>query len=121
MLGRRVLADDKALQVAIRHQLSESRRERGPLGPSTATLITSLKIKERKLLDLYYADKIDSNAFGNEARRLATQRATSQSEVDELERKNLEAERTIDQFDHVAALLAELNLESLWEEATVAE
>ena len=71
--------------------------------------------------NLYYANQIDSDAFGNEARRLATQRTTLQSEIDELERKNLEAERAIDQFDHVATLLAELDLESLWEEASVAE
>jgi len=121
LLGLRVLADDMALQVAIRHQLSEGRREQAPRGPSATSAIASLKIKERKLLDLYYADKIDSDAFGNESRRLATQRTTLQSEVDEMERKSHEAERAIDQFDHVAALLAELDLETLWEEATVSE
>jgi hypothetical protein len=37
-------------------------------------VIASLKVKERKLLDLYYADKIDQDGFAEESRRLTTQR-----------------------------------------------
>jgi hypothetical protein len=53
---------------------------------------SALKVQERKLLDLYYADKIDSEGIGDQARHLATQRATLQSEMDEMARTSLGAE-----------------------------
>ena len=75
----------------------------------------------QELLDLYYADKIGQDAFAVEARRITTQRTTLQSEIAASERKNRDIKRAVDKFDHVAALLAELDLESLWEEASAAE
>ena len=121
VLGLRVLANDKALQTAIREQLTDKRREQKPKGPSPASVITALKVKERKLLDLYYEDKIDSDAFGAEAQRVATQRTTLQTEIDELDQRIRASEIAIGEFDHVTTFLSEIDLESIWEEATVAE
>ena len=42
--------------------------------------MTSLRVKERKLLDLYHANKIDQDGFAQESTRLTTQRSAFQSE-----------------------------------------
>ncbi len=82
----RVLADDADLQSAIRYQLTAHQRAVEPKGPSVAKVIASLQKKERKLLDLYYADQIDSETFGPEHRRLVTQIKTLQKEADDFAR-----------------------------------
>ena len=84
VLGMRVLADDVDLQSAIRHQLTAHQRADAPKGSSVTLVIASLQKKERKLLDLYYADQIDSDTFSSEHRRLVTQIKTLQKEADDL-------------------------------------
>lgn len=94
MLGLRVLAVDTELQTAIRTQLTLHVRQHAPKGPSAATVIASLRAKERKILDLYYADKIDQDDFAHESTRLTTQRIALQSEIDALNSRN-EPARTL--------------------------
>jgi len=121
VLGLRVLSSGKALQVAIREQLTKNHRKSEPRGPRAASAIASLKLKERKLLDPYYADKIGPDAFAEESRRITTQRTTLQSEIVASEQRTRALERAVDQFEHVTALLGELDLESLWEKANATE
>ena len=121
VLGLRVLANDTALQGAIRAQLTTNRHESATCGPRAASTVASLNRKERKLLDLYYADKIEPDAFAEESRRLTTQRRTLQDEIAASEQESRDLERAVDQFEHVTALLSELDLESLWEEANATE
>ena len=90
-------------------------------GPSTTSVIASLRIKERKLLDLYYADKIDQDGFGEESRRLTTQRLTLESEIAEVELALRTREYASLRFEQVANVLTELDLEALWDKASFAE
>jgi site-specific DNA recombinase len=121
VLGMRVLADDADLQSAIRYQLTAHQRAEEPKGPSVAKVIASLQKKERKLLDLYYADQIDSDTFGPEHRRLVTQIKTLQKEVDDFARDQKTRDDAISKFDQGAAVLVNLDLERLWNAASPTE
>jgi len=121
VLGLKVLASDADLQAAIRAQLSAKPQMNSHGGPSTASVIAALRAKERKLLDLYYADKIDPDGFAEESRRLTTRRLTLEGEIVELERAQRSREWASLKFEQVAHILAELNVDALWDEASVAE
>jgi hypothetical protein len=84
-------------------------------------VITSLQKKERKLLDLYYADQIDSDTFSSENRRIATQIKTLQKEADDFDRDEKTRDEAVNKFDQVSALLVNLDLERLWNAASPAE
>ena len=70
ILGLGLLADDHDLQAAIRYQLTTHRRAQAKSGPTHASVIASLQKKQRKLLDLHYADQIDADTFAVEHRHL---------------------------------------------------
>jgi hypothetical protein len=84
-------------------------------------VITSLKLKQRKLLDLYYADKVDQTIFAEESTRLTTQQVALQSQIDATDDARRTSEQAADKFEHVAALLNDMDLDALWEEASLAE
>ena len=88
-----MLASDLELQSAIRHQLREHRATEPTRGPSASSVVASLKLKERKLLDLYYADKIDADGFAVEQQRLKIQITTLESEIDHVERERSSLDR----------------------------
>jgi len=121
VLGLRVLADDQDLQSAIRHQLTAHRRAEAPQGPSVTTVIASLEKKRRKVLDLHYADQIDAETFAEEHRRLTTQIKSLQKETEDFEREQKIREEAVDKFDEVAAFLAVMDFERIWDTATVSE
>ena len=121
VLGLRVLSDDQDLQVAIRHQLTAHRRLEAPTGPSVAKVLDSLHKKQRKLLDLHYAEQIDADTFAAENGRITTQMKTLQQEADEFERDQKMREEAVNKFDQVAELLANLDFERLWEAASPSE
>jgi len=50
------------------------------MGPSVASTVAKLNVKLRKLLDLYYTDKIDGDRYAEEERRLTGQIATLEAE-----------------------------------------
>ncbi|MGP0029761.1 MAG: recombinase family protein, partial [Acidimicrobiales bacterium] len=78
--GLEIVATDPDLQEAIREALSAHRRVVGPVGPSVASTVAKLNLKLRKLLDLYYADKIDGDRYAEEERLLTGQIATLEAE-----------------------------------------
>jgi site-specific DNA recombinase len=121
LLGMRVLKSDESLQVAIRHQLTAHRRAEARKGPSVDSVIASLLKKQRKLLDLHYNDQIDAETFDAENRRLTTQIKTLQSEAEEFAREQRIREEAVDKFDQVAELLAGMDVDRIWDEATPAE
>ena len=121
VLGLGVLTGDESLQAAIRHQLTAHRRAEVPTGPSRASVIASLHKKQRKLLDLHYADQIDAETFATEHRHLASQIKSLTEEVENLEREQAQREIAIDKFDRVAELLASLDVQRIWESATTTE
>jgi hypothetical protein len=121
VLGLRVLSHDQDLQSAIRNQLTAHRRAETPKGPSVTTVIASLEKKRRKVLDLHYADQIDAETFAEEHRRLTTQIKSLQKEAEDFEREQRIREEAVDKFDEVAALLDAMDVERIWDAATVSE
>lgn len=124
VLGMRLLGDDAGLQAAIRREIGVDGAER-PKGRATGRpdsradkTVSDLEAKRRKLLELHYADKIGSDLYAEEELRLRQQieLATSQ------ERRDGEAIQQADdvvrKFEEVAALLAALDVEAIWKEAT---
>jgi hypothetical protein len=108
VLGLRVLASDLDLQEAIRTELTSHRHQPVLRGPSAESVITSLKLKQRKLLDLYYADKVDQDIFAEESTRLTTQQVALQSEIEANDDARRRSEHAADKFEHVAALLNDM-------------
>jgi hypothetical protein len=62
------------------------------------SVIASLQKKERKLLDLYYADQIDADTFSSEHHRLATQIKTLQKEADDFDRDQRTRDEAVTQI-----------------------
>jgi site-specific DNA recombinase len=121
VLGLRVMANDTELQQAIRDQLGEHRAVKPSRGPSTASVIASLKSKERKLLDLYYADKIDADGFAVEQQRLKAQITSLETEIAIFERDQRERDAAANRFDAVAELLRRLDIDRIWTSANPSE
>jgi hypothetical protein len=117
----RVLKDDADLQSAIRHQLTAHRRAESPRGPSVTSVIVGLQKKQRKLLDLHYADQIDADTFAEEHRQLTTKVKTLRQQAADFEREQKVREEAVDNFDLVAEQLANMDLERIWNAATLAE
>lgn len=63
-------------------------------------------------LDLFYANKIDSNTFADVS-AVWRRGGPLQRETDELEQNSQAADIAVDKFDHVAKLLSRLDLESI--------
>jgi hypothetical protein len=100
---------------------AEHRRTEKPKRPSVAMVITTLKKKKRKLLDLYYGDQIDSDTFVVEHRDLTTKMKTLQKETDDSARDEKTRIEAADKFDEIADLLSNMNFEQLWSTPTLAE
>jgi site-specific DNA recombinase len=128
LLGLRLLGTDRDLREAISRQLEAARRAQGPQGrarravePPGEAAALALEAKHRKLLELYYGDKISADLFAAEEERL---RALIGLETEVKGRKQAETEAATDlarRFDEVAALLAELDLAVAWDAATMEE
>jgi hypothetical protein len=122
VLGLRLLATDQDLQDAIREVLNAHRLAAAPKGPSAASsTLASLTVKHRKLLDLYYADQIDGETFAVENERLTAQINTLLEEIERVEAERRKLDVEADQFEVVAELLASMDVDQLWSEATEAE
>ena len=116
--GLEIVATDPDLQEAIREALSAHRRVAEPAGPSVASTVAKLNLKLRKLLDLYYADKIDGDRYADEERRLTGQIAALEAEEATRAGEVRQMDRAAERFDEVAAVLSSLDFERIWDEAT---
>lgn len=121
VLALKVLADDGELQAAIREQLGKHCTIAPAHGPSAASIIASLKSKERKLLDLYYADKIDGDGFATEQRRLKAQITALDSEIANFERDQKARDAAADEFEAISKILTQLDFEAIWTNASASE
>ena len=121
VLGLRVLASDLDLQSAIREQLGEHRHVESPAGPSTASVVASLRLKERKLLDLYYADKIEADGFAAEQQRLKTHINSLENEMANADLDRKSRDQAAEKFDEITDILAALDFDAIWAHATVTE
>ena len=126
MLGLTLVGRDERLQVPIRKQLASNGRPATMTTPrrrevSPAVMLTELADDRRKLLELYYGDRISADGFQEEERRLcgaierARARATDEQH-DERAKSDLEL-----RFEQVAAILMSLDIEDVWKTADDSE
>ena len=121
LLGMKVLSTDEDLQRAIRHELSSRHQPSAATGPTAASTVLSLGAKQRKLLDLFYADKIDPDGFAEENQRLSAQIATLRDQIAQREFDEHRRDAALGKFDQVATLLSQLDIDEIWSEATPGE
>ncbi|MCW2501711.1 MAG: recombinase family protein [Frankiales bacterium] len=124
LLGMRLLGDDAALREAIRCEIGTGGAQ-GPKGRATGRAdarrdarVAELETKRRKLLELHYADKIGSDLYAEEELRLRQQIDLAKSEQIREQEALRQADDVVQRFEEVAALLAQLNVEAVWKEAT---
>jgi len=124
VLAMRLLGRDERLQEAVRRQLTGVRRtEPSPeAGRRTrrrpAETLAALSERRRKLLELYYGDKITAELFSEEEQRLAGQIEAFRSEATGERAAEVEADQLSVHFEQVAAALRDLDIDSMWSEAT---
>jgi hypothetical protein len=85
--------------------------------PSPAATLGALSEKRRKLLDLYYRDRISAEFFAEEERRLcadieAARMEATEEQEQEPSRSDLEV-----RCEQVAAVLRDLDIEAVWSPA----
>jgi site-specific DNA recombinase len=125
VLGLQLIGDDEELQAAIRLELERARTPAPKAGGGHARrsrhVASDLEGQRRKLLRLYYDDKIGADLFAEEEARLAVAIREAHGESDAA---NAEALRTSDvdrHFEDVAALLSTLDIDRTWKAATDVE
>ena len=122
VLGLNLLKRDEGLQAAIRRKLAGDPRTdaaalRREHRPPAAKTLASLSDRRRKLLELYYADRITPEGFQEEEQRLAlaieaARAQATQEGVTARSRNELE-----ERFERVALVLRELDVEAVWRAA----
>jgi hypothetical protein len=120
--GLSLIGHDDILRTAIRRRLAGG----GPDAAGTprrtpraapAKTLKALTDERRKLLDLYYAEKISADGLQQEEARIATAIEAVRQQIDlkgqdERLKNDLEV-----QFEEVARILSELYMKAVWAEA----
>jgi site-specific DNA recombinase len=124
-LGLRLLAQDRALQAAIREELRRTgrtgQRTERRAGAAPPGRLAALSERRRKLLELYYADRISGEGFAEEEGRIARDIELARQAAGEDRERSSEREELLARFEEVAALLQDLDLDTAWDEATELE
>ena len=125
VLGLQLIGEDEHLQAAIRRQLERARTPAPKAGGGHARrssrVVEDLQGQRRKLLRLYYDDKIGADLFAEEEGRLSVAIREAQRESD-ADRAAVVRNDAVDRhFDDVAALLATLDIDRTWKAATEVE
>ena len=117
------MGHDEGLRKAIRRRLAGG----GPDAAGTprrtrraapAKTLKTLNDERDKLLGLYYAEKISEDGFHREETRIATAiEAVRQQMVLEGDEERLKSELEV-RFEEVARILADLDMDAVWAEAT---
>jgi site-specific DNA recombinase len=126
VLGLSLIGRDESLREAIRRQLAEARgpvaqRREARIGEVDGRTVRAIEAKRRKLLDLYYSDRIDADLFAAEDQRLRDDLERSMVEIELLEAEETRLDDICQRFEEVATVLAELDVAAIWEAATPAE
>lgn len=124
-LGLRLVSRDDELRDAIRRQLVQGERtdrqgRRSP-GQRPAAALADLTERRRKLLELYYADRISAELFGEQEQSLTRSIEAVRAEVAGVASEASHANELAERFEQAAALLRELDLDVMWDGATDAE
>ena len=124
-MGLRLIGENEELREAIRRELSGTggaeplRRTPGRKRP-VATLAT-LSEKRRKLLELYYSDKISPDLFAEEEDRINQGIEAARSLAGSEDEADMRSKGLADGFEAVVAVLRDLDIDRIWAEATDAE
>ena len=123
LLGIRLLTKSQDMVTAIRRELArglEPDRASAPGSALTGSL-ARLERKRRKLLDLFYDDRISSDLFVQEEKRLANKLETARDELHNREIEREAAAKAAAEFERALPVIEELDVDSIWEEASDAE
>ncbi len=122
VLGLSLLGRDERLQAAIRKELAKSTRVsaeavRRPKSFNPVAELARLTEARRKLLELYYANKISADGFQEEELRLcgAMEAAREQAAEEQLQER-LKSDLEL-RFEQVASILTNLDIDSVWNAA----
>ena len=126
VLGLRLIGDDVELQAAIRRELDRALTPAPKAGGGARTRrsrhgVEDLVAQRRKLLRLYYDDKVGADLFAEEEARLSVAIQEAQREVDNARVEVARNDDVAQHFDDVAQLLATLDVDKTWKAATDVE
>jgi Recombinase zinc beta ribbon domain/Recombinase len=128
VLGLALIGTDTRLQEAVRRLLARGGPDRPsfedgrPPGRSPAAAsLAKLSERRRKLLDLYYEDKIGKDSFAEEERRLGAEIEAVRAQAGEQARQESLRDDLVERFEQVAALLRQLDIATVWSAASDAE
>ena len=126
VLGLRLIGDDVELQAAIRRELERARTPAPKAGGGPRTRrsrhgVEDLVAQRRKLLHLYYADKIGADLFAEEEARLSVAIRGALRESDEADVELAHFDDVARHFEAVAGMLASLDVDKMWNAATELE
>jgi site-specific DNA recombinase len=121
VMGLRLVGHDEGLREAIRRRLAgggpDAAAPRRTRRAAPAMTLKKLNDERRKLLDLYYAERISAEGFQQEETRIA---AAIETVRDQLALEGHEERLKTDlevQFEEVARILSDLDMETIWAEA----
>ena len=124
--GLSLVGHDEGLRKAIRRRLAGGEPDaagtpRRTRRAAPAKSLKSLNDQRRKLLDLYYAQKISADGFQEEETRIATSiEAVRQQIAAEDHTERLQSDLEV-RFEEVARVLANLDMDEVWAEANERE
>jgi hypothetical protein len=93
----------------------------GPSKPHGAARLERLSERRRKLLELYYADKLSAELFAEEEARISGQIEAVRREEEEREAEQTRLLDVAARFEEVAHVLRETNIDRLWAKASDVE
>lgn len=116
VLGLQLIGEDDQLQEAIRRELERHRAPAqravgaGAAGRSTQKEVEGLEVQRRKLLRLYYEDRVSSDLFAEEETRLVGLIQAARAETNSDQAEMAVADDVRQRFDEVSRVLAELDV-----------
>jgi hypothetical protein len=113
LLGLRLVADDQDLQAAIRRELKKAigpPREERRQARARGLKLDHLVERRRKLLELYYADRLSAELFAEQEARLSAQIEAVRREGEEREAEQARLSDVAARFEEVARILREMDV-----------
>jgi site-specific DNA recombinase len=121
LLPMRLIGQDPEMQSAIRVDLERRTGPHRDTGRRQSTRLrqhAEIETKRRKLLELYYSDKISADLFADEQDILTTQLAALKDPDD---KPTFQPTDLVAQFERVTEILSNMDLDQIWEAATETE
>ncbi len=120
-LAMNFLSTDVELLEAIRHELGTLGAGHATAPPSRAGDVAKLKRKRQKLLDLFIDDKIPDSMFSEEEGKLTRQIDAIEADAKRAVAAIGERRALADEFEQLATILRDLDIDTIWNEATETE